>query len=139
MKLELKRRWETDKSTIGELFIDGVFECYTLEDVVRPVKIPKQTAIPTGNYRVVVDFSQKFQKLMPHVLDVPNFQGIRIHPGNTDVDTEGCILVGRIHGHDFIGESRLAFAALYPKLLNEADLTITNEFQVNQPVEGIDV
>ncbi len=119
MNLILIRKEFTNKSTIGELSIDGIFECYILEDVDRPgsPKIPKQTAIPRGQYRVVLDWSNRFQRTMPHILDVPNFEGIRIHAGNTDKDTEGCLLTGRTKRIDFVGESKLAFDALYVKMV----------------------
>lgn len=122
MILELKRKWLSQNSTIGELFVDGVFECYTLEDVVRDgAKVAGQTAIPYGGYDVVIDMSNRFKRMMPHILNVPNFEGIRIHSGNTAADTEGCILLGNQHGTDFIGESRLAFDAFFPKLQSALD------------------
>lgn len=128
MRLILQRKWASEASTIGELSIDGVYECFTLEDVVRPagVKIPGKTAIPAGTYKVVVDMSTRFKKLMPHVLDVPGFEGIRIHAGNKAEDTEGCPLVGRTKGKDFVGESKLAFEAFFPKLqaAGEAELQV---------------
>lgn len=118
MGLRLQRTWLTDRSTIGELSIDGAFECFTLEDVVREpgVKVPGQTAIPAGRYSIVVTPSQRFHEDLPLLLDVPGFEGIRIHAGNTDRDTEGCILVGRTRSTDFIGESRAALATFLPKL-----------------------
>jgi len=124
MELTLKRTTLTNSSTIGELAIDGVYECKTLEDVVREVegqpvsewKVPGQTAIPRGRYQVVLDWSNRFGRTMPHLLSVPGFDGVRIHWGNTDEDTEGCILVGRTQSENFIGESRLAFEALFEKL-----------------------
>jgi hypothetical protein len=125
MIIGLKRDTFTDKSTIGKLFIDGEFECFTLEDVVRETKVYGATAIPVGTYRVIVDFSNHFQKDLPHVLDVPGFEGVRIHCGNTDKDTEGCILLGRTRGEDFIGESKLAFAAFFPSLQSAGEATIT--------------
>lgn len=123
MKLTLRRKFFGDKAIIGELFIDDEIrhQCYTLEDIERDVKIDGATCIPVGKYQVIIDFSQRFGRLMPHVLDVPGFEGIRIHSGNTSDDTEGCILVGRVPVNaDFIGESRLAFSELYP-LLEEAN------------------
>jgi len=126
MKMILQRKWATQESTVGELSIDGKFECYVLEDVVRPAgeKVPGKTAIPAGTYRVIVDKSTRFKKLMPHILDVPGFEGIRIHAGNVAVDTEGCPLVGRTRGKDFVSESRLAFAAFFPKLQAAGEATL---------------
>ena len=118
MNLKLIRTALSDKSTIGELLIDGVRECYTLEDVVRPdgEKVYGKTAIPAGKYEVVITFSNRFKCLMPLLLHVPGFEGIRIHSGNTAADTHGCVLTGRTVAPDFIGESKAAYAALYPKL-----------------------
>ena len=116
MDIQVTRKEFTDRSTVGEMYVDGTFECYTLEDVVRPVKIKGITAIPAGSYEVVVSFSERFQRPLPLLLHVPNFDGVRIHPGNTDRDTEGCILVGKTKERDFIGASKLAFEALFEKI-----------------------
>ena len=118
MNLTLIRQIFTEQSTIGSLSIDGVFECFTLEDTVRApgIKIPGRTAIPYGNYEVIIDYSQRFARTMPHILNVPMFAGIRIHSGNTASDTEGCILLGASKGKDSIYESKSAFAKFYPKL-----------------------
>ena len=128
MELELTRSAKTNKSTIGELTINGVFECFILEDKDRglrkdmPIselivmKIKTRTAIPTGRYEIVVSFSDKFQKMLPLLLDVPAFAGIRIHPGNTDANTEGCLLPGKTKSPDMIGSSRVAFTALFDKI-----------------------
>jgi hypothetical protein len=116
MQLQLIRNVFTDNSTIGELSVNGVFECFTLEDKVRPVKIKGETAIPSGTYEVAVTFSNKFQKFLPLLMNVPNFDGIRIHPGNFPKDTLGCILVGQGKGVDSISNSRLAFAPLFDKI-----------------------
>ncbi len=128
MELELTRSVKTNKSTIGELTVNGVFECFILEDKDRglrkdmPIselivmKIKTRTAIPTGRYEIVVSFSDKFQKMLPLLLDVPAFAGIRIHPGNTDANTEGCLLPGKIKSPDMIGSSRVAFTALFDKI-----------------------
>lgn len=120
MELKVLRNELTARSTIGELHVDGKFECYTLEDAVRPVKIKGVTAIPAGVYEVVVNFSQRFQRPLPLLLGVPNFDGVRIHAGNTDADTEGCLLVGKSKAADFIGGSRAAFDALFPKIQHAA-------------------
>lgn len=116
MQLQLIRNVFTDNSTIGELSVNGVFECFTLEDKVRPVKIKGETAIPAGTYEVAVTFSNKFQKFLPLLMNVPNFDGIRIHPGNFPKDTLGCILVGQGKAVDSISSSRLAFAPLFDKI-----------------------
>ena len=125
MQITVKRLHKTDKSTIGELLIDGVFECYTLEDVERPVKIKAETAIPKGTYRVIINMSNRFKRLMPLLLNVPNFEGVRMHAGNTNHDTEGCILVGRTRSKDFIGQSRKAYEKLFKKMQAAKDITLT--------------
>ena len=100
----------TDKSTIGELHIDGDKFCSTLEDTCRKgPKIAGKTAIPMGRYQVIIDYSERFKKEMPHLLDVPGFEGIRIHSGNTSEDTLGCILLGMRTGVDVIYDSRIAY------------------------------
>ena len=116
MNLKLVRKTFTEESTIGELSIDGKFECFTLEDKVRAVKIHGATAIPEGIYEVIINFSSRFKRPLPRLLKVPNFEGILIHPGNTAADTEGCILVGTGKGKDVVTNSRVAFKALFTKL-----------------------
>lgn len=135
MNLLLIRDTFSPSFTLGKLFIDGKFECETLEDCDRKLeqggeKLPGRTAIPRGTYPITVDFSNHFARYLPHVLNVPQFEGIRIHCGNTDKDTEGCVLVGqlRINGNS-IGYSRAAFDILFPKFTHalEAGDTITLE------------
>jgi Family of unknown function (DUF5675) len=116
MELEIKRTDFTDNSTIGELSANGEFECYALEDKVRPVKIAGKTAIPAGRYEVTINASQRFGRELPLLLNVPDFEGVRIHPGNTNEDTEGCILVGETKRTDFVGDSKPAFERLFSKL-----------------------
>ena len=125
MKIEVKRLYKTENSTIGELTIDGKFECYTLEDKERNVKIKCETAIPKGAYKVIINQSNRFKKLMPLVLNVPNFEGIRIHPGNSNHDTEGCILVGQTRSKDYISKSRKAYEILFAKMKVAKDITLT--------------
>ena len=116
MKLRLERLERTPEYTIGRLFVDGVFECWTLEDPVREgPKVPGSTAIPEGTFVLLLDFSHRFQKVMPHVLDVPGFAGIRIHAGNTVADTEGCVLVGKELAVPRVQRRRDAFKALMVK------------------------
>ncbi len=124
MNLLLTRRPSGIDSTIGDLSIDGTFECFTLEDVVREIpdkpvsewKVPKETAIPSGTYAVIITDSVRFKRPLPLLVNVPGFSGVRIHPGNTAEDTEGCILVGSQINGDAIIESRKAFDALFEKL-----------------------
>lgn len=103
IELAIQRIKLLDSSTLGLLSYPGTGpEFFTLEDKVRelpgvPVeqwKLPQITAIPIGRYRVVMDMSSRFNREMPHLLDVPGFTGVRIHAGNTAVDTEGCPLIG---------------------------------------------
>ena len=96
MKLLLRRKFKGTQYTIGDLSINGVFFCNVIEDVVRPkgVKIYGETAIPYGTYQVVMRYSPKYKKVLPLLLDVPNFTGIRIHSGNTQLDSLGCLIVG---------------------------------------------
>ena len=98
MKLELNRIAKKSLYTIGRLFVDGRYFCDTLEDRCRDLdreeKVMHETAIPAGTYEVIVNVSAKFKRKLPLLLNVPHFSGIRIHRGNTDEDTSGCILVG---------------------------------------------
>lgn len=122
LKLTVVRRWFTPNESLGELYIGdnyitGKPFCYTLEDEVRPVgeKVMHETAIPYGTYNVQMTYSPKFGKVMPLIADVPGFTGIRIHSGNDQDDTSGCLLVGFGKGAEgkSITQSRDAFNALY--------------------------
>ena len=99
MKLRVERLWKKPAYTVGRLFVDGKFFCNTLEDTVRDLsnekKVYGKTAIPYGDYKVVYNWSLKFGRNLPRLLNVPAFEGILIHPGNTADDSAGCILVGR--------------------------------------------
>lgn len=99
MKLRVERLWKKSAYTVGRLFVDGKFFCNTLEDTVRDLsnekKVYGKTAIPYGEYKVVYNWSPKFGRNLPRLLNVPAFEGILIHPGNTADDSAGCILVGR--------------------------------------------
>jgi hypothetical protein len=123
--MELKLVRETfGESTIGRLFVNGVFECFTLEDRVREKrgqavttwKVQNRTAIPVGTYTVRRTFSGRFQKMLPLLLNVPGFAGIRIHSGNTHENTEGCLLVGTATDGKVITQSRLAMEKFDAKL-----------------------
>ncbi len=121
MELKILRKEFTEKSTIGDFFIDNTFFSYCLEDMIREVgvKIPGKTAIPEGRYQVIIDQSARFKRAMPHVLNVPGFEGIRIHSGNTAASTAGCPLLGFTKSKDFIGQSVLAFNRFFD-ILHEA-------------------
>ncbi len=124
MKIRVERCDFTSSSTIGKMYVNDEFQCFTLEDTVREVedqpveswKIQNETAIPKGTYKVIIDFSQRFNKEMIHILDVPGFKGVRIHKGNKPEDTEGCILVGQTRLPNAVGGSGIAFDIFYPKL-----------------------
>ena len=102
----------TNESTAGELRKNTELICYTLEDTCRRQKIPHRTAIPSGTYQIVVNWSEKFDKELPLLLKVPNFEGIRIHAGNTATDTSGCILVGMKKGENAVYDSKKALSNL---------------------------
>ena len=127
LDIEVRREIFTDQSTIGRLFINGEFECYTLEDCSRPegTKIDGATCIPPGTYQLTVNFSRRFRRLMPQLLDVPGFDGIRIHAGNTHADTRGCILVGQSRGGDVVGGSRAAYRRLFARLQEAKSAGVT--------------
>lgn len=100
MILELKRDGYVTPNW-GKLFVDGKLLGQSLEDQDRHLedggeKVYGETAIPRGRYKVQLSYSQRFKRIMPEVLDVPGFTGIRIHGGNTEEDTEGCPLLGAV-------------------------------------------
>lgn len=105
MKLHLRRSIFNQDETLGELYVNDAYCCDTLEDRVRETKIQGVTAIPAGEYAVVVTRSPRFHRLLPLICDVPNFSGIRIHRGNTHEDTAGCILVGKKNGYHKLEDS----------------------------------
>jgi len=129
VNLRLIREPSRDGCTMGVLFVDGAYECFVLEDVIReqpgqPVsawKVPGDTAIPAGRYKVVRTRSPRFGKVLPLLEKVPGFEGIRIHAGNRSADTEGCLLPGRARGPGMVMESRMAFEALDQKLRHATD------------------
>lgn len=121
MHIQLERVQCDPDVTIGSLTADGEWVCWTCEDPVREgqIKVPGQTAIPFGKYQILVTPSPRFKRDLPLLLNVPNFEGVRIHPGNTPADTEGCILPGLDRMAKSVGRSRLAFQALFA-LIREA-------------------
>ena len=137
LNLHLRRRWFDEKTTIGELYWNEstLRDCFTLEDKVREdgVKVVGETAIPAGKYELCISYSGRYGKLMPRLLNVENFSGILIHPGNTQKDTAGCVLVGRhVINRQALAESVSAFEKLFDKLLEASRvqkmfIDITNE------------
>ena len=143
MKLTVVRHQFGTDATNGLLFIDGVFECYTLEDQYQAVKVMHETAIPLGEYEIKyrtvggwftrekARYDKKFGagwfKGMLELQDVPNFTYVLIHSGNTDESTSACLLLGNTQqdldmGKDgFIGSSRLAYESFYPKVRDALD------------------
>ena len=123
MELTLNRIFLGSSATIGELLINDKHLCDILEDRVRSEgeKVYGKTAIPEGTYEVKLTHSPRFKKILPEILNVPSFSGIRIHTGNSSKDTEGCIIVGTWDGEkeDWVGSSKIAFDKLM-SLLEEA-------------------
>ncbi len=104
--------------TISKLYVDGIYCCYIMEDVIREgEKVYAKTAIPRGTYNVVVNMSPHFKKLLPNIQDVPGFDRILIHSGNTSEDTKGCLLtgfrIGMLDGRRAVLDSRPAFSKLF--------------------------
>lgn len=122
--MKLVRNKGTAGFTEGKMYIDGVFECFTVEDADRGLeaggkKVQDKTAIPRGTYKVIMSMSPRFKKVLPEVLNVPGFTGVRIHAGNNSRDTEGCIIVGSVNDRmddDWVGGSKVAMSRLLPKI-----------------------
>jgi hypothetical protein len=128
MILNLTRLYFKPDYTIGKLYIDDVFHSDTLEDTYRDLsvenKVPEKTAIPFGTYKVILSMSNRFKIILPELIDVPQFTGIRIHSGNTALDTKGCILVGLNKFRGQLTMSKLALDSLVNKLDGQNDITI---------------
>ena len=144
MKINIDRLWPKETYTVGLLYVDGVRLCETLEDkdrglrkeddlsTIRSVKVYGETAIPAGTYKVAMDVvSPKYSAVkwykdlcggkMPRLLGVPGFEGILVHPGNTALDSYGCILVGRNTKVGQLTESKATFKKLYKKMKDAYD------------------
>ena len=145
MKLQVIRTQFGTDATNGLLFIDGIFECYTLEDQYQAVKVMHETCIPEGTYDIKfrktggfhAKYTERYKNAhhgMLHIQDVPNFTYILIHTGNTDEHTSGCLIVGEtqqgleVSKDGFIGSSAVAYKKMYAKvagqLLQGKDVTI---------------
>lgn len=129
MKLTLKRIALRPTYTIGKLYIDDVYFCDTIEDTVRDLnkngkfdngekKIHSKTAIPYGTYEIKWTYSPRFKKYTPQLMNVPSFEGIRIHAGNTSADTEGCLILGKNKQVGKVINSRATINKFYPIIKN---------------------
>lgn len=141
MKLQLIRIFKGDKYTIGRLYINGKYFSDTIEDVVRDLplfcpdtpkgknctcseKVYAKTAIPAGEYKITMEYSPKFKRILPRIHNVPHFIGILIHSGNTEADSAGCIIVGKNKVKGKVLESRATSDALNEILKKEQNITI---------------
>lgn len=136
MQLLLKRIYFNPTYTIGKLFINDVYFCDVLEDVNRDLnkdgdlqdvgeaKQYGKTAIPFGTYKVKITYSNRFKTNLPLLIDVPEFEAIRIHAGNTSEDTHGCLLVGENKIKATLINSKETLRRLMLKLNNQKDITI---------------
>lgn len=102
INLEVRRVKKESDYTIGQLFVNEEYFCDTLEDEIRQVKVMHETAIPVGTYKVTLEKSPRFKRILPLLHNVPGFTGILIHSGNTDKHTSGCILVGKSTGSTLV-------------------------------------
>lgn len=129
MQVLIDRKWKKDTYTIGRVYIDGTFFCNSMEDkdrglrqdmqesTIKRLKVYGETAIPTGQYIIKMTYSPKYKRIMPQVLDVKGFSGIRIHSGNTAKDSLGCILLGKNTAKGIITESRKTCEAFEQRLV----------------------
>ena len=136
MRIELVRIAFKDTYTIGKLYVDGKYFSDVLEDKDRGLdssmseseilekKVKGQTAIPTGHYVINITYSPKYKRMMPLLLDVKGFSGIRIHSGNSPKDTEGCLLVGKNKKVGMVLESRDTYQRLFKIIEGQKDITI---------------
>lgn len=136
MNLKLVRIALKDTYTIGKLYVDGVYFCDTIEDkdrglddsmTVREIlnkKVKGETAIPTGHYNIEITYSPKYKRMMPLLIGVKGYSGIRIHSGNTSKDTEGCLLVGKNTKVGMVTESRNTYQRLFAMMQGQKNITI---------------
>lgn len=138
MQLTLKRKEFGKDYTISQLYLNNSYFCDTCEDVdrglkstdtlsqIKKVKIPEKTAIPYGQYEITLTYSPRFRKILPLLNNVPGFEGVRIHTGNSHLDTEGCLLVGKNTGKGIVSNSRYWFNKLMPILTNTKEKIFIN-------------
>lgn len=117
--------------TLGDMFLDNVKFCYTVEDEIQKgAKIDGRTAIPCGRYRLTTSFSNRFQRVLPLVLDVPGFSGIRIHGGNRAEDSHGCILVGKVRTRNGVANCPDTVRRIIESIEDAADLGIETWLEI---------
>lgn len=141
MDLQLRRFFKGETYTIGRLYINGEYFCDTIEDVVRDLpsscpntpkgknctcqqKVYAETAIPAGEYKITMEYSPRFKRILPCIHNVPHFIGILIHSGNTEADSAGCIIVGKNKVKGKVLDSRATSDALNEILKKEQNITI---------------
>ena len=139
MELKIIRTKSNKEYTEGKLYIDGAYFCDTLEDQdrglyqhmslaeIKAVKVYGETCIPYGTYKVELSYSPKFKKIMPAILNVKGFTGVRIHNGSYTEHTLGCPLVGVKYKDGMLTNSRKTFNELMQKLQNQKEITLVIE------------
>jgi hypothetical protein len=123
MKIEIKRLWETSRSVCGEMWIDGQFECFTLEPARTTPVHEGHPCIAAGTFTVILTKSPHLGYVCPEVLDVPGRTAIRWHIANKPEDVLGCVGVGEKHSLDWVSNSKFAFEKLMTKLETADEIT----------------
>ena len=146
MRLTLKRIANRPTYCIGKLYINGKYFCDTLEDVdrgldstmteedIKKIKVKGETAIPVGIYKIILNYSPKFKKVMPLLTNVKGYSGVRIHSGNSAKDTEGCLLVGLNTVVGRLTNSKNTYNALFKRLQQKGSNDITIDIMRNYKV-----
>ena len=122
--------------TPGRMYLDNVFFCHVCEDEDRFLeggvteKVNDRTAIPRGRYRLTTSFSNRFQRVLPLVLDVPGFSGIRIHGGNRAEDSSGCLLVGKVRTSTGIAQCADTVQRVIDQIEDASELGIESWLEV---------
>ena len=136
MKLTLTRQYKSPTYTIGKLYINDVYFCDVIEDKdrgitqntpiseIKKIKVCGETAIPYGTYKVKITYSPKFKRNLPLIENVPGFEGVRIHSGNTEKDSAGCLIVGENKVKGKVINSKQTFEKLMNKLVGQKDIMI---------------
>ena len=147
MKLKLIRKWKKDTYTIGQLYVDGVFFSNTIEDKdrglsqsmpleeIKKIKVPNETAIPTGTYNVTLNvvspkfkdraWAKPYEGKVPRILNVPGFEGVLIHPGTDQNSTSGCVILGKNKIVGKVVESQATFKIFMIKVAGQRNITLT--------------